>query len=194
MIKFPKPFDWFQKKVWRLYWIEWFIIFFILWTNSFVEELIVPNYPRITLTEWLFSIIFCVTIASCFALPMALASKKLLHLLFEIIHALFLIPLLTLPCDFKAGDFKPIHMVLDLLENVLKYISSLNYRYIISRFLIDYKPEEILDASISKSHVDQNNSINFNNYGEIKGDIIGGNVKIEKNQTSDSSVFNANKE
>ncbi len=29
MIQFPKPFDWFQKRLWRIYWIEWTAIFYI---------------------------------------------------------------------------------------------------------------------------------------------------------------------
>ena len=29
MINFPKPLDWFQQKLWRLYWVEWTAIFFI---------------------------------------------------------------------------------------------------------------------------------------------------------------------
>lgn len=28
MIQFPKPFDWFQKRLWRIYWIEWTAIFY----------------------------------------------------------------------------------------------------------------------------------------------------------------------
>jgi hypothetical protein len=29
MIQFPKPLDWFQQRLWRIYWIEWTVIFFI---------------------------------------------------------------------------------------------------------------------------------------------------------------------
>jgi hypothetical protein len=168
MINFPKPFDWFQKKVWRLYWVEWFIIFFILWANWFVEELIVPNYPRIALTEWFFSVVFCVIMASCSALPMALVSKNLLHFLFEIIHALFLIPLLMLPCDFKVGDFKPIHMVLDLLERVLKFIGGLNSKYVVSRFITENPSKDaqgIYGGKIGES------KINIITNGSIIGEL-----------------------
>lgn len=29
MIQFPKPLDWFQQRLWRVYWIEWAAIFYI---------------------------------------------------------------------------------------------------------------------------------------------------------------------
>lgn len=34
MINFPKPLDLFQQKLWRLYWVEWIVIMFIMSIND----------------------------------------------------------------------------------------------------------------------------------------------------------------
>ena len=38
MIKFPPPLDWFQKKLWRIRWIEWNIIVIIDFISDFANN------------------------------------------------------------------------------------------------------------------------------------------------------------
>ena len=38
MIKFPPPLDWFQKKLWRIRWIEWNIIVMINFISDFANN------------------------------------------------------------------------------------------------------------------------------------------------------------
>lgn len=53
MIRFPKPLNWFQKKFWRIRWLEWIIILLILSLPSFNFELLDKPVDVITILVYI---------------------------------------------------------------------------------------------------------------------------------------------
>ena len=106
MIQFPKPLDWFQRKLWRLYWIEWIIVFYLFMLK---DQLI---YHNIGLSDF--------AVAPLSALMMVFIGKYLVKFLFGI----------TLFMSSIVGAKGFFHTVIDLLESLIWIIIDINYRLI----------------------------------------------------------------
>jgi hypothetical protein len=116
MIKFPPPLDWFQKKLWRIRWIEWMIVLVLM---------MVFDSGDANLKDYLY-FIFMIPIA---ALVYTFAIKYLL--LIMIVYPLKIMASLT--------GFGLMYSFLDLMEAIGRIINDAN-NHIIGKFC-EEKPE-----------------------------------------------------
>lgn len=121
MIPFPKPFDWFQQKLWRLYWIEWYIVFCIF---IFKDQLQYSHYEGFSFfSQLLYTFII---IAPIDALIIVFVGKYLVKALFGFTSFMF----------SMAGAKGFIHTMLEILETLMWIVIDINYN-IISRFSLE---------------------------------------------------------
>lgn len=125
MIKFPPPLDWFQKKLWRIRWIEWMIVLVLM---------MVFDSGDANLKDYIY-FIFMIPIA---ALVYTFAVKYLLLII--IIHPLKIMASLT--------GFGLMYSFLDLMEAIGRIINDAN-NHIIAKFC-EEKPE--FDPELSTEH------------------------------------------
>jgi len=126
MIKFPPPLDWFQKKLWRIKWIEWMIVLVLMMVFSDSGDANLKDYILF---------IFMIPIA---ALVYTFAIKYILQLF--IIFPFKIIAFFT--------QFGFIYSMIDLMEAIGRIINDAN-NHIIAKFC-EEKPE--FDPELSTEH------------------------------------------
>lgn len=122
MIQFPKPFDWFQQKLWRIYWIEWAIII-ILYRAVTRDRLIGYDF------------IYTPIIGG---LIMVFLGKYIAKFYFE---------LARLAAKITGAGF--FHSIAELFETLMWIVIDINYR-IISRFSEEKLPINPADKFFQK--------------------------------------------
>jgi hypothetical protein len=120
-IQFPKPFDWFQQRLWRIYWIEWAAIFLI---QAIVDK---------NLSGFDF-----ITVPIAAGLMMTVVGKYI---------AKFYLGFTKLVGSIGGVGF--FHVFADLLEALLMFVIGINYS-LISRFSEEKLPENPLDKYAGK--------------------------------------------
>lgn len=128
MIKFPPPLDWFQKKLWRIRWIEWMIVLVIAMIFDF----------EATSTKDIFSFILFIPFAT---LVYTFAVKYIL--LICIIYPFKLMAFIT------GDQFSFFSGIVKFMEAIGRIINDTN-NHIIAKFC-EEKPK--YDPELSTEHL-----------------------------------------
>lgn len=121
MIQFPKPFDWFQKRLWRIYWIEWTAIFYFQ-----------------AITDNNLSGLNFITVPIAAGLMMTIVGKYTAKFCLGIVRMLD-----------NVGNGGLFHIFTDLIEGLLMIMIGINYS-LISMFSEEKLPENPLDTYMEK--------------------------------------------
>lgn len=124
MIKFPPPLDWFQKKLWRIRWIEWNIIVMINFISDFANNDVTA-----------------IILVPVVALVLTFAIK-------------YVWQFITLPLKILASltGFGLVYSFIDLMEAIGRIINDIN-NHIIAKFCEEkpkYDPELSTEHLVGK--------------------------------------------